>query len=61
MPLAERRARMTAMREQVATHSIYDWSASLLTDMMDAQRQGARFWPQPLRNAASRPREVVAG
>jgi len=61
MPLAERRARMQAMRAQIASHSIYDWSASLLTDMREMRQQGTRFWPQraPLRVAAVR--EVVAG
>lgn len=33
MPRAERRARMQKMREQIATHSIHDWSEKLLNDM----------------------------
>ncbi|HJQ35730.1 MAG TPA: trehalose-6-phosphate synthase [Thermoanaerobaculia bacterium] len=45
MPLAERRARMRVMREQIATHSIADWSDKLLTDMREIRRQRARFWP----------------
>ena len=46
MPFAERRARMQGMREQVASHSIYDWSEKLLTDMREIRRSGARYWPQ---------------
>jgi trehalose-6-phosphate synthase len=48
MPVAERRARMQTMREQIASHSIYDWSGKLLTDMCDVRQQRARFWPQRL-------------
>ncbi|HUR80878.1 MAG TPA: trehalose-6-phosphate synthase, partial [Thermoanaerobaculia bacterium] len=48
MPVAERRARMQAMREQIASHSIYDWSEKLLTDMRNIRQQRARFWPQRL-------------
>lgn len=33
MPLLERRARMRGMREQIATHSIHDWSANLVGDL----------------------------
>lgn len=61
MPLAERRARMQEMRAQVASHSIYDWSEKLLTDMRDVRQIGARYWPQRVPVAARRPREVVAG
>jgi trehalose 6-phosphate synthase len=46
MPFAERRARMQGMREQVASHSIYDWSEKLLTDMHQIRRLGTRYWPQ---------------
>ena len=46
MPLAERRARMEAMREQIASHSIYDWSEALLADMREVRRHRGRFWPQ---------------
>ena len=46
MPLAERRARMQVMREQIASHSIYDWSEAMLTDLCDLRRQRSRFWPQ---------------
>lgn len=46
MPVAERRARMEAMRTQIASHSIYDWSENLLRDMCDARQHAARFWPQ---------------
>ncbi|MGZ8779982.1 MAG: alpha,alpha-trehalose-phosphate synthase (UDP-forming) [Thermoanaerobaculia bacterium] len=62
MPLAERRARMQAMREQIATHSIYDWSERLLMDMRDIRQERARFWPRrhPA-TATPTAREVVAG
>lgn len=46
MPLAERRSRMQAMREQIASHSIYDWSESLLRDLTAIRRQRTKFWPQ---------------
>jgi trehalose-6-phosphate synthase len=59
MPLAERRARMQAMREQIATHSIYDWSEKLLSDMNEIRGQRARFWPARAA-AVSAPRKVVA-
>ncbi len=60
MPLAERRARMQSMREQVASHSIYDWSESLLTGLREIRQQRARFWPK--QRTASRPKasKVVA-
>ena len=61
MPLAERRARMQSMREQIASHSIYDWSEKLLTDMREVRHQGARYWPQRLPVATRTAREVVAG
>ncbi|HYK01208.1 MAG TPA: trehalose-6-phosphate synthase [Thermoanaerobaculia bacterium] len=63
MPLAERRARMGRMREQIASHSIYDWSEKLLTDMREIRQAGARYWPhRQFLGAlhAERPREVVA-
>jgi trehalose-6-phosphate synthase len=61
MPLAERRARMQGMREQIATHSIYDWSEKLLGDMRDVRNEGARYWPQRAAGAARTARRVVAG
>ena len=61
MPLAERRARMQAMRDQVASHSIYDWSEKLLTDMREIRQQRARFWPQRTTPAREEARKVVAG
>ena len=61
MPVAERRARMQAMRDQIASHSIFDWSRSLLTDMRDVRQQRSRFWPQRLTSQSVSPREVVAG
>ncbi|MHB9002084.1 MAG: alpha,alpha-trehalose-phosphate synthase (UDP-forming), partial [Thermoanaerobaculia bacterium] len=45
MPFGERRARILAMRDQIATHSIYDWSRKMLDDLCAVRRQGARFWP----------------
>lgn len=50
MPLAEKRARMARMRAQIATHSIYDWSESLLTDMHLVRRR--RTAPRPHRMLA---------
>ena len=61
MPVAERRARMVAMRDQIASHSIYDWSEKLLMDMSDIRRQRARFWPQRFTRPNEKPREVVTG
>jgi trehalose 6-phosphate synthase/phosphatase len=61
MPLAERRARMEAMREQIASHSIYDWSEKLLADMREVRQQGGRFWPQRIFPPQQSPRKVVAG
>lgn len=46
MPLAERRARMHAMRGQIAASSIYDWCEKLLTDMCNVRQHRAGFWPQ---------------
>jgi trehalose 6-phosphate synthase len=59
MPLAERRSRMTAMRERVAGSSIYDWSLKLLNDMCDARQYQSRFWPK--RFAADRRPSEEAG
>jgi trehalose 6-phosphate synthase len=61
MPAAERRARMQAMREQIAASSIYDWSGKLLTDMREVRREGTRFFPRRQPLAAPRTPEVVAG
>ena len=61
MPAAERRARVQAMRDQIASHSIYDWSEKLLTDMRNIRQQRARFWPQRFTSQRVKPREVVAG
>jgi len=61
MPAAERRARMQAMREQIASSSIYDWSGKLLTDMREVRREGAGFFPRRHPVAARRTREAVAG
>jgi trehalose 6-phosphate synthase len=60
MPLAERRARMQKMREQIATHSIYDWSEKLIADMRDIRQRGSRYWPQRPVIAAHDVREVAA-
>ncbi len=61
MPLAERRARMQVMREQIASHSIYDWSEKILTDMRKVRHRGARFWPQRVPDVPARRSVVVAG
>lgn len=60
MPAAERRARMEAMRDQIASHSIYDWSGKLLTDMCSVRQQRARFWPQRTTAQDEMTRQVVA-
>lgn len=60
MPLAERKARMQAMRDQIASSSIYDWSGKLLADMRAVRQQGARFWPQRSAPLPSTRREVAA-
>jgi trehalose-6-phosphate synthase len=60
MPLAERKARMQAMRDQIASSSIYDWSGKLLADMHSVRQQGARFWPQRTAPLPSTRREVAA-
>jgi trehalose 6-phosphate synthase len=61
MPAAERRARMRSMREQIASHSIYDWSEKLLTDMRGIHQQRARYWPQRSAPQREERQEVVAG
>ncbi len=60
MPLAERRARMQAMREQIASNSIYDWSEKMLADMREVRQQRGRFWPQRIAPPRRKSREVVA-
>ncbi|HEX2832483.1 MAG TPA: trehalose-6-phosphate synthase [Thermoanaerobaculia bacterium] len=58
MPLAERRARMQSMREQIESHSIFDWSESLLRDMLALRHERTKFWPR--RSSGSvQPREVA--
>jgi trehalose 6-phosphate synthase len=59
MPITERRSRMQAMRKQIATSSIYDWSEKLLTDMCDVRQQSTGFWPQRVPVADRRQREVA--
>jgi trehalose-6-phosphate synthase len=46
MPAAERRSRMRAMRTQIASSSIYDWSETILRDMCEAKERRAGFWPR---------------
>ena len=46
MPLAERRARMEAMREQIASSSVFHWAENVLSDMHEARDRRRRFWPQ---------------
>jgi trehalose-6-phosphate synthase len=60
MPLAERRARMQSMRDQIASHSIYDWSEKLLSEMREIRQQRGRFWPQRTAPSLRTPRQVVA-
>ena len=60
MPAAERRARMQTMRDQIASHSIDDWSHALLTDMRAIREQRATFWPQRVAPRHKAP-EVAAG
>lgn len=45
MPPAERKARMTALRERVAAHTIYDWAESLLRDLKEVARRSRTFTP----------------
>ncbi len=59
MPLLERRARMQSMREQIESHTIFDWSESLLRDMIAIRHDRAKFWPQRMSTASSQPREVA--
>ena len=60
MPLAERRARMQAMRAQIASSSIYEWSEKLLADLCEVRQKGARFWPQQRPAASPRRAEAAA-
>jgi trehalose-6-phosphate synthase len=59
MPAAERRARMEAMRQQIAGSSIYDWTERLLRDMCEAREQNARYWPHRGAGTAPALREVA--
>jgi trehalose 6-phosphate synthase len=60
MPLAERRARIDAMRDQIASNSIIHWTEKVLSDMRDVRQRRRRFWPQrSVGREANRP-EVVA-
>jgi trehalose-6-phosphate synthase len=47
MPLEEKRARMHVMREQISRNSIYDWSASMLRDLIAIRTRRDRLWPRP--------------
>jgi trehalose 6-phosphate synthase len=58
MPLAERRARMNAMRDSIASHSIHDWSRELLRDLREAGHRRAGYWPRRFPTEA---RVAVAG
>ncbi|HXI13751.1 MAG TPA: trehalose-6-phosphate synthase [Thermoanaerobaculia bacterium] len=60
MPLVERRARMDAMREQIAGNSIYDWSGRLVTDMREVRQHAVRFWPGRTASATAKSRKVSA-
>lgn len=61
MPLVERRARMDAMRAQIAGSSIYDWSEKLLNDMATLRKENARFWPRRSARGTDDLKEVAAG
>ena len=61
MPAAERRARMQAMRNQIASSSIYDWSEKLLTDMREIRHRHARFWPSRPVHSRPQAREAILG
>jgi trehalose 6-phosphate synthase len=58
MPLAEKKARMNAMREQISRNSIYDWSEKLLHDLVEVRTRRGRLWPR--RPDSPRP-EAMAG
>jgi trehalose-6-phosphate synthase len=60
MPLAERRARMQSMREQIASSSIDDWSANLLADLHQVRRRREQFWPRRFDEDARAMPKVVA-
>jgi trehalose 6-phosphate synthase len=59
MPRPERKARMRSMRDQIAAHSIHDWSEKLLTDMREVRNGEARFWPQKLSVATKTLRQAA--
>lgn len=61
MPAAERRARMESMRQQIAAHSIYDWSETILKNMADVQRSGRKFWPSQRATPAAALQREIAG
>jgi trehalose 6-phosphate synthase len=44
MSADERRERMRMMREHIAKHSIYEWSAKLLRDMAEVRKRRDRAW-----------------
>lgn len=46
MPAAERRTRMSRMRQQIASSSIHDWSGKLVADLREVRTQATRYWPQ---------------
>jgi trehalose-6-phosphate synthase len=59
MPLAERRSRMHAMRDQIAANSIYDWSRKILSDMCDVRQHAGRFWPRETTGRIAAPRKAA--
>ena len=59
MPAAERRARMDIMRRQIASHSIYEWSRELLSDMRELREKRNRFWPRRDDDSLLRSTEVA--
>jgi trehalose 6-phosphate synthase len=60
MSEGERRERMEMMRSQIASNSIYDWSAKLLRDMADVRKRRDRTWPGSAKGPEGRPLETVS-
>jgi trehalose 6-phosphate synthase/phosphatase len=55
MPVAEQRARMTALRERVVAHDVHRWAQSFLVDL---ERSGAPS-PSPARRSEAPPRALA--
>lgn len=61
MPVTERVVRMRAMRAQIASHSIRDWSAKILRDMRDIRKSRVTFRRARFSEQAAASREAMAG